>query len=517
MTSKQAPKPVTLIIMDGWGEAPAAPDNAAKVARTPVLDGLLASFSHTSLKAHGPAVGLPEGQMGNSEVGHLNLGAGRVVKQDLVIIDEAIEDGSFAKNEVFLNAARKITTAAGRAHIVGLCSPGGVHSSLRHLYALVDMLASRGIEVWLHAITDGRDTPPRSAREYLADIEMNIAGKARVAVVVGRYYSMDRDNRWDRVEKGYLAHVAGEGTPHRTVDDAIAAAYEAGENDEFITPRIIVDKDGEPRGLIGDNDGVFFFNFRADRAREMTIAFNDDAFDGFSRTVRPGLSAYVCMTEYSHEFGLPIAFAPMSLDRILGEVLSNHGLKQFRSAETEKYAHVTFFFNGGVEEPFDAENRKLVASPKEVATYDLKPEMSAQEVADVVVDRVKSGEYDFVLVNFANGDMVGHTGILEAAVAAAETVDTQVGRIVDTVTSAGGAVIITADHGNLEQMRDNETGEPHTAHTNNPVPFILVDKTRQEVSLRDGGSLCDVAPTILALFGVPAPPEMTGKSLIALG
>ncbi len=510
----QVPKPVTLIIMDGWGEAAALPDNAARVAKTPVLDRLLASFSHTSLAAHGLAVGLPEGQMGNSEVGHLNLGAGRVVKQDLVVIDDAVEDGSFAKNETFLNAAKKIAAAGGRAHIMGLCSPGGVHSSLDHLYALIDILADRGIEVWLHAITDGRDTPPRSAREYLADIEKRIAGKARVAVVVGRYYSMDRDNRWDRVEKGYLAHVTGKGTPHRTVDEAIAAAYDADENDEFITPRIIVDEDGEARGLIGDNDGVFFFNFRADRAREMTIALNDDAFDGFLRTVRPELSSYVCMTEYSHEFGLPIAFAPTSLNRILGEVLSHRGLKQFRSAETEKYAHVTFFFNGGVEEPFEAESRKLVASPKDVATYDLKPEMSAPEVADVVVEHVKSGEYDFVLVNFANGDMVGHTGFLEAAISAAETVDTQVGRIVDVVTSVGGAVIITADHGNLEQMRDNETGEPHTAHTNNPVPFILVDKTRQDVSLRDGGALCDVAPTILELLGIPTPPEMTGSSLL---
>ncbi len=511
---KTIPKPLMLLILDGWGEAPPGPYNAASIADTPQLDRLQTECPHTSLKAHGRAVGLPKGQMGNSEVGHLNLGAGRIVKQDLVIIDEAVKDGSFARNDVFLDAANKIAAAGGRAHIMGLCSPGGVHSSLEHLYALVDFLSAKGIEVWLHAITDGRDTPPRSARGYLADIERRIAGKARIAVVVGRYYSMDRDKRWERVERGYLSHVAGQGTPHATADEAVAAAYEDGENDEFITPRIILDGKGEAAGTIRNGDGVFFFNFRADRAREMTMALNDDEFDEFERSVRPNLSAYVCMTEYSHDFDLPIAFAPASMEQILGEVLADRGLKQFRAAETEKYAHVTFFFNGGVEEPFDNEERQLVPSPKEVATYDLKPEMSASQVADSVVKSIAAGQHDFILVNFANGDMVGHTGILEAATAAAETVDTQVGRLVDALVERGGVAIITADHGNLEQMLDEETGQPHTAHTNNTVPFILVGKTLPNVTLRSGAGLCDVAPTVLDLLGIPLPEQMTGRSLI---
>jgi 2,3-bisphosphoglycerate-independent phosphoglycerate mutase len=452
--------------------------------------------------------------MGNSEVGHLNLGAGRVVTQDLVIIDQAVEDGSFARNDVLRDAAKKITAAGGKAHIMGLCSPGGVHSSLNHLYALVDLLADEGLEVRLHAITDGRDTPPKSARDTLSDIEKNIAGKAQTAVVVGRFYSMDRDTRWQRVKVGYDAHTLGEGTACASADEAIAIAYDAGETDEFITPKIIVDEHGVPKGNVEDGDGVFFFNFRADRAREMTMALTKKDFDGFERRVFPNLSCYVCMTEYQSDFGLPAAFPPMSLHNILGDVLAEKGLRQFRSAETEKYAHVTFFFNGGVEEPCEKEDRKLVPSTKEVRTYDLKPQMSAPEIADVVIEHIASKNYDFILVNFANGDMVGHTGILEAAIQAAETVDQQVGRLEKAIRDVGGAFIITADHGNLEKMRDENTGEPHTAHTNEPVPFILVDQTRTDATLRTGGALCDVAPTVLELLQIAQPADMTGKSLI---
>ncbi|MCP4199870.1 MAG: 2,3-bisphosphoglycerate-independent phosphoglycerate mutase [Proteobacteria bacterium] len=513
--TQAVPKPVMLLVLDGWGIAPPGPYNAAHVARTPVLDRLQSTCPHTELKAHGRAVGLPSGQMGNSEVGHLNLGAGRVVTQDLVIIDEAVEDGSFARNEVLVSAAKKIKAAGGKAHVMGLCSPGGVHSSLHHLYALVDLLADEGLQVRLHAITDGRDTPPKSAREYLSTIEKEIAGKAETAVVVGRFYSMDRDTRWQRVNIGYDAHTMGKGTPCASADEGIAAAYAKGETDEFITPRIIVDEHGVPKGNIEDRDGVFFFNFRADRAREMTIALTKEDFDGFERQVVPNLSSYVCMTEYQSDFGLPVAFPPIALHNILGEVLAKKGLKQLRAAETEKYAHVTFFFNGGVEQPFANEDRHLVPSTKEVRTYDLKPQMSAPEITDAVVEKIGSNAYDFILVNFANGDMVGHTGILAAAITAAETVDEQIGRLEKAIHDAGGSLLITADHGNLEKMRDEETGEPHTAHTTEPVPFILVDRARTTVPLRSGGALCDVAPTVLALLRIPQPAAMTGTSLIS--
>ncbi len=505
---------LVLAVLDGWGDAPPGLYNAIHVANTPILDRLKTTYPYTTLAAHGPKVGLPKGQMGNSEVGHLNLGAGRVVKQDLVTIDGAVADGSFARNPVFLEAAKNIKTQNGKAHIMGLCSPGGVHSSLEHLYALVDLLAGQGLEVRLHAILDGRDTPPTSAGGYLKEIEKQIAGKAEVAVVVGRFYSMDRDKRWDRVEKGFNAHVLAEGIFQRSVDEAIASAYESGETDEFVTPRIIVDDNRLPKGKIEDGDGVFFFNFRADRAREMTLALTDASFSEFDRAAFPRLSSYVCMTEYSSDFGLRAAFAPVQLTNILGEVLSKRGLKQFRSAETEKYAHVTFFFNGGVEAPLKNEDRQLIPSPKDVPTYDKKPEMSAQQVADVVVEQIMSQTYDFVLVNFANGDMVGHTGILEATIKAVETVDKQIGRLLEAIQRVGGSLIVTADHGNSEQMRDEDTGEPYTAHTNNPVPFILVDEAHRHQTLRPGGALCDVAPTVLKLLDIPQPADMTGRSLI---
>ncbi len=512
--SNHIPKPVVMVVMDGWGVAPKDQHNALTHASTPVLNELESVWPYTEIAAHGLAVGLPEGQMGNSEVGHLNLGAGRVVKQDLVMIDEAVADGSFAKNPVFLDAADKILSASGRAHIIGLCSPGGVHSSLEHLYALAETLNKKGLKVFLHAITDGRDTPPRSAAQYLKDIEKNLAGNAEIAVVVGRFYSMDRDNRWDRVERGYRAHVLSEGTLHKSADEAVSAAYEAGENDEFITPRIIINSDGTPKGQIEDHDGVFFFNFRSDRAREMTRALAEDGFKEFVRPVTRKLSAYVTMTEYHKDFPYPIAFPPSSMENILGEVLSKKHKLQLRCAETEKYAHVTFFFNGGRETPFEGESRQLVPSPKEVATYDLKPQMSAPEVCDKVVDAVESSQYDFILVNFANGDMVGHTGIMDAAIKAAETVDTQIGRIFTAVKKAGGAMLITADHGNLEKMWDNDTSAPHTAHTNNVVPVILIDDRYKNVTLRKGGSLQDAAPTILDMMGIEQPAEMTGTSLI---
>ncbi len=508
--------PVLLVVMDGWGMAPAGPYNALSLAATPVFDDLWSSRPHTTLLAHGKAVGLPDnGQMGNSEVGHLNLGSGRVVKQELTRINDALEDGSFANNPVFQDAIEKIRASDGRAHVMGLCSPGGVHSSLVHLYALIDLLSGAGLRVILHALTDGRDTPPFSARDYLAEIEKNISGKAEIGVVVGRYWSMDRDKRWDRVRRGYEAHVMGMGSRHNTSDEAMAAAYEAGQADEFIEPRIIVGDDGEPRGNIVDGDGVFFFNFRADRAREITMALTDVDFAEFPRGKTPRLASYVCMTEYRSDFGLPAAFLPHPLSNILGRVIADRSLHQFRCAETEKYAHVTFFFNGGTEEPFPLEERRLIPSPREVATYDLAPGMSASKVADAVIARMEEHDDGFILVNFANPDMVGHTGVLAAAVEAAATVDIQLGRLRDAIMARGGAMLVTADHGNSEQMLDERTGEPHTAHTLNPVPLILVDDRYKEITLRSGGSLRDVAPTLLHLMNLPVPPEMTGHSLIS--
>ncbi len=510
----QIRKPVMLIIMDGWGIAPPSETNAITMADTPVFDRLIATRPNTQITAHGRAVGLPEGQMGNSEVGHLNLGAGRVVKQDLMRINESIETGEIFNNPTLTEAAAKIRAAGGRAHLMGLCSPGGVHSALPHMYAIVDVLHRAGVDVLLHAITDGRDTPPSSARGYLQEIESTIAGKARVATVVGRFWAMDRDKRWERVSRGYHAFVNGEGTPHRSADEAIAAAYAAGQTDEFIEPRIVVDAQEQPVGAVQDGDGIIFFNFRADRAREITTALAFDDFSGFERKVRRRLSTYVCLTEYQADFGLPMVFPPESLDDILGEVLAGQGLSQFRCAETEKYAHVTFFFNGGVEEPFRGEERKLIPSPKEVATYDLKPEMSAPLVGDAVVARIAAADDDFILVNFANPDMVGHTGFIDAAMTAVNVVDTQVGRLCDAILAKDGAVLITADHGNSEQMRDPVTGEPHTAHTTNPVPLILVDNRRPSVKLAEGGSLRDVAPTVLSLMGIAKPTAMTGRTLI---
>lgn len=503
------------MILDGWGINPLKENNAVALASTPNLTRLLATCPHTQIRTSGMAVGLPEGQMGNSEVGHLNLGAGRVVYQDLTRITKSIDDGDFFTNPVLLDAMTRTKGAGGALHLAGLLSDGGVHSHNTHLYALVALAKQQGIErIFIHAILDGRDTPPQSGEEYLRQLEAELEriGAGRVATVAGRYYAMDRDNRWDRVGKAYCAIVLGEGASSPSSADAIAASYAAGVTDEFMLPHVM-QADGKPVGLLRDGDGFIFCNFRSDRAREITRALALDNCPGLERRQRPRLASYVCMTEYDATFGLPIAFAQEELTNLLGGVLANAGKKQLRIAETEKYAHVTFFFNGGVEQPFANEDRALIPSPKEVATYDQKPEMSAFAVTDELERRLAGGLYDVVIINYANCDMVGHTGILPAAIQAVETVDTCVGRIVKSVREMGGALLITADHGNAEQMAD-ENGEPFTAHTTNPVWLILVDDGRSGVKLNDGGRLCDIAPTMLSMLGIPQPVEMSGKSLL---
>ena len=507
------PRPVALVILDGWGIAACTPTNAVCQARTPRLAALFAEAPHTTLSASGSDVGLPDGQMGNSEVGHLNIGAGRIIYQDLTRISKSIEDGDFFENQVLLDALQKIRGRGGKLHLLGLLSDGGVHSHNTHVYALVRLARDHGVETCIHAFMDGRDTPPKSGAGFLKELENQLQqlGHGRVATVTGRYYAMDRDNRWDRVERAYLALTAGRGEAHADSDEAIQAAYAAGQTDEFVEPRVIVE-DGHPVGRIADNDGIIFFNFRADRARELTRALTFETFDGFDRGERLDLATYVCMTEYDETFGLPVAFPSESYPNILGQVLADHGKSQLRIAETEKYAHVTFFFNGGVEEPFPGEERVLIPSPKEVATYDQKPEMSAVEVTDEVVKRVASGRYDAIILNFANPDMVGHTGVLPAAIKAMETIDACVGRVVDAVCAAGGCLLLTADHGNCEKMTD-ASGEPHTAHTDDPVPLLLIDPQRPAAKLRPG-ILADLAPTILGLMNLPVPAEMTGRNLI---
>jgi 2,3-bisphosphoglycerate-independent phosphoglycerate mutase len=475
----------------------------------------MATYPTTRIDGSGLSVGLPAGQMGNSEVGHLNIGAGRVIYQELTRISKSIDDGDFFTNPVLAAAIAKVREAGGRLHLMGLLSDGGVHSHNTHLYALVELARRQGLgDVFIHAFTDGRDTPPQSAVSYLDELETRLRqiGLGQVATVTGRYYAMDRDNRWERVEQAWRALVLGEGTAAADSAAAITTAYAAGENDEFVKPRVIC-RNGAPVGTIRDGDGVIFFNFRADRAREITRSFTQPDFAGFAQPVAPKLSAFVCMTEYDETFGLPVAFAPESHPDLLGSVVANAGLRQLRIAETEKYAHVTFFFNGGEETPFPGEDRVLIPSPKDVATYDLKPQMSAPEVTDEAVRRIAGGEYALVVLNYANPDMVGHTGVLAAAVKAMETVDTCVDRVVNAVLAAGGAALITADHGNCEQM-DDGSGTPHTAHTANLVPLILVDPNRRTARLREG-ILADIAPTILQLLGLPQPAAMTGRSLLA--
>lgn len=508
-------KPLLLMILDGWGINPNPAHNAIAMAKTPNLTRLLAEYPHVPIRTSGMAVGLPEGQMGNSEVGHLNLGAGRIVYQELTRITKSIQDGDFFSNPVLLDCIAKVKAAGGRLHLSGLLSDGGVHSHNSHLYALLELAKREGLQdVYIHCLLDGRDTPPQSGAEYLAQLEAEIAriGVGQIATVMGRYYAMDRDNRWDRVEKAYNAMVHGLGELCISSKEAIEQSYAAKIHDEFVVPTVICEQ-GAPVGQVLDGDGFIFFNFRSDRAREITRALALDDCNGFPRGKRPRLSGYVCMTEYDATFGLPIAFASSELNNILGGVLSAAGLKQLRIAETEKYAHVTFFFNGGVEIPFPGEDRALISSPQEVATYDQKPEMSAFQVTDKLLKLLDQDAYDVIILNFANCDMVGHTGIEPAAVKAVEAVDTCVGRVVDRVLELGGAVLITADHGNAERMQD-ENGEPFTAHTTNPVWLVLVEDSRKGVALREGGRLADVAPTMLKMLGLAQPQEMTGESLI---
>jgi 2,3-bisphosphoglycerate-independent phosphoglycerate mutase len=507
-------RPLALIILDGWGIRSECTANAVCQARTPHLDALTAAYPTTRLNASGLSVGLPDGQMGNSEVGHLNIGAGRIIYQDLTRISKSISDGDFFANPVLCTAMARIKAAGGRLHLLGLLSDGGVHSHNTHLYALVELAGREGLaEVCIHAFTDGRDTPPLSAAGYLDELERELTrlGLGQVATVIGRYYAMDRDNRWERIEQAWRAMVLGEGEAVTSSAAAIAAAYAAGETDEFVKPRVI-QQSGLPVGPIGDGDGIIFFNFRADRAREMTRSITQPGFAAFGRSQVPQLSAFVCMSEYDETFNLPVAYPSESYPDLLGTVVSRAGLKQLRIAETEKYAHVTFFFNGGEEAPNPGEDRVLIPSPKEVATYDQKPAMSAVEVTDEVVRRVAEGDYALIVLNYANPDMVGHTGILPAAVAAMETVDACVGRVVDAILTAGGVALVTADHGNCEQMDDGQ-GSPHTAHTANLVPLILVDPERRGIRLREG-ILADIAPTILELLELPQPAAMSGKSLL---
>jgi 2,3-bisphosphoglycerate-independent phosphoglycerate mutase len=508
-------RPCVLIILDGWGIGPANAGNAVQLARTPFLDRIRQTCPGTRLLCSGEAVGLPEGIMGNSEVGHMNIGAGRVVYQDLVRIDRAIGDSSFYQNPVLLDAMAAAGADGAALHLMGLVSDGGVHSQLHHLEALIDMAARNGLKrVRVHAILDGRDTPPASGAGYLERLQAALVRHrtGTIASVCGRFYAMDRDQRWERVEAAYRLYARGDG---RRVADPVAAvrdAYARGETDEFIKPVAVCADAGASPAVVRDGDAVVFFNFRADRAREITRAFTDDAFDAFRRQPRPRPNCYVCMTQYDATFTLPVVFPPVRLEGILGEVISRQGLRQLRIAETEKYAHVTYFFNGGEETPFPLEDRCLIPSPREVATYDLKPEMSAPAVSDEVIARLKSGVYAFVVLNFANMDMVGHTGVLAAAVKACETVDGCVARIVDEIRTAGGVALITADHGNSEKMVD-ENGGAYTAHTLSPVPLVLVDDTRRDAVLREG-CLGDIAPTILELMGIEKPSQMTGSSLL---
>jgi 2,3-bisphosphoglycerate-independent phosphoglycerate mutase len=508
MTS--TPKPLVLIILDGFGHSESPEYNAIYAANTPVYDRLRATQPHGLISGSGMDVGLPDGQMGNSEVGHMNLGAGRVVYQDFTRVTKAIRDGEFFENPVLTGAVDKAAGAGKAVHILGLLSDGGVHSHQDHLVAMAELAAQRGAEkIYLHAFLDGRDTPPRSAQSSIELLDATFArlGKGRIASLIGRYFAMDRDNRWDRVSAAYNLIV--DSVAEYTADTALAgleAAYAREENDEFVKATRI----GEAV-KVEDGDAVIFMNFRADRARELSRAFVEPDFNEFPRARLPKMAAYIGLTQYSAKIAAPAAYAPSSLDNVLGEYLAKNGKTQLRIAETEKYAHVTFFFSGGREEPFEGEERILIPSPK-VATYDLQPEMNAPEVTDRIVEAIEQQRFDVIVANYANGDMVGHTGVFEAAVKAVEALDTCVGRIVEALDKVGGEALITADHGNVEQMEDACTGQAHTAHTSEPVPFIYVGK--RKVRVREGGVLADVAPTMLKLLGLEKPAEMTGTSIL---
>lgn len=507
------PRPVVLLILDGWGHRDDPADNALAQAELPNWRRLWSQSPHTLIHTEGRHVGLPDGQMGNSEVGHMNLGAGRIVYQDLTRIDAAIEDGSFFDNAELRAACDAAKADDGTLHVMGLLSPGGVHSHETQIFAMLELAQRAGVpRVAVHAFLDGRDTPPRSAGASLAALQdkCDALGNARIATVSGRYYAMDRDKRWERLRKAWDAIVEADGDHHAgDAQAALDAAYARGENDEFVLPTVL---DGATP--MADGDAIVFMNFRADRARQLTAAFVSPTFDGFDAR-RPRLSRYVCLTEYDAKLPAAVAFAPDNLRHTLGELIAEHGLTQLRIAETEKYAHVTFFFSGGREDAFDGEQRILVPSPK-VATYDLQPEMSCPELTEKLVAAIESGAFDVIVCNIANPDMVGHSGDLGAAIKAAEAVDHALGAIDAVVRAAHGALVVTADHGNLEMMRDPVTGQPHTAHTVGPVPLVYVGE-RSDAVLREGGALRDVAPTVLDLLGLPKPAEMTGRSLFALG
>lgn len=508
-------KPTVLMILDGYGLNKDCEHNAVYEARTPVMDRLMSQCPFVEGQASGLFVGLPDGQMGNSEVGHLNMGAGRIVYQELTRITKSIQDGDFFQVPAFLTAVENCKKNDSALHLFGLVSSGGVHSHITHVYGLLELAKRNGLKkVYVHCFLDGRDTPPESGKGFVAQLEekMKELGVGRVASAMGRFYAMDRDKRWNRVELAYNAMANGRGNTAPSATAGIQASYDDGKTDEFVVP-FVVEEGGKPVATIRDKDSVIFFNYRPDRAREITRAFCDRQFDGFAREKKLEL-VYVCFTDYDDTItGKLVAFKKEEITDTLGQFLAANGKTQARIAETEKYAHVTFFFNGGVEEPNPGEDRILVPSPKEVATYDLKPEMSAPAVCDKLVEAIGSGKYDVIIINFANPDMVGHTGIEPAAIEAIETVDACVGRAVDAIKKAGGVMFICADHGNAEQLVDYKTGEPFTAHTTNPVPFILVNAD-PAYKLREGGALCDIAPTLIELMGMKQPAAMTGKSLL---
>lgn len=508
-----AKKPVMLMILDGFGIAEASEGNAVSLAKKPNFDKLMKEYPHSMLEASGMAVGLPEGQMGNSEVGHLNIGAGRIVYQELTRITKAIADGDFFKNEELLKAMKNAKENNTALHLMGLLSDGGVHSHINHLKGLLEFAKKEGLtEVYVHAFMDGRDVAPSSGKEFIEKTEemMKEVGVGKIATVSGRYYAMDRDNRWERVELAYNAIVRGTGNTANSAVEAIEESYKNDKTDEFVIPTVVLE-DGNPTATVKSGDSVVFFNFRPDRARELTRALTQKDFDGFNAEKLD--LTFVTMTQYDKTFeGVMIAFKPQTLENTLGEFVADKGLNQLRIAETEKYAHVTFFFNGGVEKPNENEDRALIASPK-VATYDLKPEMSAYEVTEELLKRIDSEKYDMIILNYANPDMVGHTGVIPAAVKAIETVDECLGKVADKILEKGGSLFVTADHGNAETMIDFKTGNPFTAHTTDPVPFVWVTKDTEGKTL-ENGKLSDIAPTMLHEMGLEAPSEMTGHSLI---
>ncbi|MBF0135228.1 MAG: 2,3-bisphosphoglycerate-independent phosphoglycerate mutase [Magnetococcus sp. DMHC-1] len=512
------PKPMVLVVLDGWGFRSETANNAIHAARTPNFDQWMQSRPHSLVETSAGHVGLPDGQMGNSEVGHMNLGAGRIVYQELTRITLAVKQGSFHRNPAFVEGIGKAVAAGGAVHIMGLLSPGGVHSHTDHMLAAVQTARDNGAKkIFVHGFLDGRDTPPRSAMEFVADFEKGLQalGAGRIATICGRYWVMDRDKRWDRVQTAYDMLTQGKGFTAADGLSAVRAGYARDENDEFVKPTVIVEN-GAAIGTVRDGDTILMLNFRADRVREISHVFTDPtegdkAFTGFKRERLPRLSAFVTLTLYDESLqNVSVAFPPERLQELLGQEIGRHGLKQLRAAETEKYAHVTYFFNGGEEAPCPGEDRLLIPSPR-VATYDLQPEMSAMPLTDAVLERIQGGQYDLIVVNYANPDMVGHTGIFSAAVKAIETVDACLGRLADAVLGAGGELLITADHGNADQMVD-ENGQPHTAHTNNPAPLLYLGRK----ATMTNGALCDIAPTLLRLMNLPQPAAMTGRPLITL-